>query len=262
MLPTIFNTVFPTALFNTEGIFGYNCSGFSYKSPIVRPPVLEEKNLFHSIPQEIWAKIFFDNNLRHLAMASKISRAWYDLLKNLEFWKRAIYREEAFSDKDWIHSLGEGVLDENERIQAFPSLPDNIVEILKKRNGMYFLVWIPTTLQGKTIEEFIGKKKFFKRSYFSFEGDYFSNQLKYSVDGKSYLLPKFSRLEKARWVLMTTEQGAEYAPPASWESVVSIFAEYLRMRKYEAFFGKRCIGSPSKTRWKSFEERGFQSCKI
>lgn len=201
------------------------------------------QSLITSLPEEIFLEIFSYLNLATLGTLCCVSKEWSKLASEPILWKTAIYREFAFSSKNWIECDADFVKDVDIR-QEMLSLPNNIKEELRRSafpgksiRKTHVLVRIPKGVTIKKLGEFAKK--------------YFSN----NTDGYRYILPRIANelgddpANASAWLLMTKnilsgsrskryrqqknaiaefakKTGVPYQVPTILEAVTCIFATY------------------------------------
>ena len=195
-------------------------------------------NIFKiSVPEEISLSILQQLNLRDLETFCCVSKAWNKIGSHPYLAKNLIFNEFAFGPSHWNTYYGENTISEEVAANAFLLLPDNINEILKSFSLVFpgarimdthVLTWIPKAL----------------------------NEQVFNIDLISQLLIGLPGLNaiKSGWVLMTkrvipesinksytiqkrllqnlNKSGlTDYAVPTLAETVVCIYAEYLRSKR-------------------------------
>ena len=117
------------------------------------------------IPPEVVVHIFSYLNLHELGVSRSVSKSWNEFASTPILWQSAIYREIAFSSKNWAEWNADLVNDVDMR-QEMLSLPKNIAEELRRSafpgksiGETHVLVRMPKGLTIKKLGE-LAKKYF------------------------------------------------------------------------------------------------------
>lgn len=102
---------------------------FPYKVDLTNHP---HQNLWNRIPNELLMIIFSELNLASLGVCSRVCKRWRLILTEPNIWKPAIYREIAIGKDVWIKHFGPDAIDAEDCQNEFSSLPDDIVNIIKR----------------------------------------------------------------------------------------------------------------------------------
>jgi hypothetical protein len=209
------------------------------------------KDPFEIIPQEIVIfKIFSNLNLSELAVSRCISKRWNTFASTPTLWKVAIYREIAFSSKNW-GLWNEDIVKGIDFAREYLSFPDNIVEELryshqafpeKRIRETHVLVRMPKGLTLKKLEQFVKKYFSSNSALLTYDGPGVVDSLEDKPIGESF------------WLLMTTKEiegtrnknyimqknivaelaktaRVSYDIPTTLEAATCILAEYARSQK-------------------------------
>lgn len=212
-------------------------------APINNRPKGED--FFAIIPPEIVVcHIFSYLSLHELGVISSVSKSWNEIASTPILWQSAVYREIAFSSKNWAQLMCVDLVKDVDLRQEMLSLPKNIREELrcsafpgKNIKETHVLVRMPKGLTIKKLGE-IAKKYFPK-----------------SNDRRNIRPPIVDALgdkptEESVWLLMTKDvlsgsRGKNYSQqktivakfaktaqvPTTLEATTCIFAEYYRSAK-------------------------------
>jgi hypothetical protein len=111
-----------------------------YKNQEVRSLSNDSPKIFSEVcenfPQEIVERIFDEFNLSDLGVCSQVNKNWNNYIIAWDFWRRAIYREYAFTSVDWAKwdpELVKGIDLKEEML----SLPENIVDELRRSHKAF-----------------------------------------------------------------------------------------------------------------------------
>lgn len=228
--------------------------GFKKETHLINPlaQVIDHtaKDPVTIIPAEIVLEIFSYLNHHDLGVCRSVSRKWLKLADTPNLWKEAIYREIAFTSKDWVKVDKDIVKDVDFSKEAL-SFPDNIVEELrlshkafprKSIRQSHVLVIKPKGLTINKIGELL--KKYFPNNADGYS--YISKSVADELGGKSS--------DESVWLLMTTHvlEGTRnksfqkqkeivknfasktkvpYKDPTTLDALICILAEYFRTKK-------------------------------
>lgn len=154
-------------------------------------------------PKEMIEEIFSHLTLKDIRNCCLVCKNWKKIASNPLIWKKAIYKEIAFSNEKWIRHFGKDIIEVEDNAEEFKSLPDDIASELKtiyeifeeKERRPYMLVRIPKTLKGTTSLTSLGE--LLKRHFPKNENGYkylWAELLSKKID---------LSIEKSYWVLMT-----------------------------------------------------------
>ncbi|CCB86379.1 putative uncharacterized protein [Parachlamydia acanthamoebae UV-7] len=196
-------------------------------------------------PEVVVNHIFSYLNLHELGVSRSVSRTWNQCASVPILWQSAIYREIAFSSKNWAEWNTDLVKDVDMR-QEMLSLPKNIAEELRRSafpgksiRETHVLVRMPKGLTIKKLGELA--KKYFPSN----------------TDGYRYIWPAIvdesgdKAVDESVWLLMTKDvlqgsrsksysqqknivaelaetTGVPYQVPTTLEAATCILAEYSR----------------------------------
>jgi F-box-like len=196
-------------------------------------------------PEVVVNHIFSYLNLHELGVSRSVSRIWNEYASTPILWQSAIYREIAFSSKNWAQWDADLVKDVNMR-QEMLSLPKNIAEELRRSafpgksiRETHVLVRMPKELTIKKLGELA--KKYFPSN----------------TDGYRYIWSAIvdelgdKPADESIWLLMTKDvlpgsrsksygqqktiidelaktTGVPYQVPTTLEAATCILAEYSR----------------------------------
>jgi hypothetical protein len=199
---------------------------------------------------KIISKIFSYLNLHELGVSSSVSKRWSTFVSRPILWQSAIYREIAFSSKNWAQ-WDENIVKDVDFTKEHLSLPENIVEELrrsykafpgKRIKETHVLVKMPKGLTIKKLGELAkkyfpsnagGYKYIWKRIVNEF-GDKPADESVWllmttkELDGtrnKNYIQQKNIVAELAKTALVP------YQVPTILEAATCILAEYSRSKK-------------------------------
>jgi hypothetical protein len=202
------------------------------------------KDLFEIFPKDVISETFSYLNLHELGVSRSVSKEWNTFVSTPTLWKAAIYREIAFSSKNWAQ-WDEDIVKGVDFTKEHLSLPENVVEELrlsynafpgKRIRETHVLVRMPKELTIKKFGE-LTKKYFPSNNGGRLDelGDKPADESVWllmttkEIDGtrnKSYIEQKNIVDELAK-----TAQ-VPYEVPTTLEAVICILAEYFHSRKY------------------------------
>lgn len=238
----------------TPGTFSSIMTGTVSISKII----FDNHSINFSLPYhpDIWNVILSKLNFKELQKCSLVSKECYKLANDPIFSKEVVFNEFCFNPSHWNKFFGCGTVLNEEIDKAFKLLPNNINEILKspclkfplKRiMDTHMLIWIPETINGKTvtINSFIELLKQQAESSESKIDIAIWNRIIQQEGGKQL---------KSGWVLMTTDiilgsrdksyfrqikliaelngnGQTNYRISKTGEAIVFIMADYLKSKK-------------------------------
>lgn len=223
--------------------------------PLIKDPTV--KNPFDVFPDEMILEIFSYLNLQDLCVCRLVNKQWSNFTNTPILWKTAIYREIAFSSKNWAQCDSE-IAEDIDILKEISTFPDNIVEELRRSYNAFpgksirqthVLVRMP---KGLTINKLANLAK----KYFPLTDNGFLKILEPII---VELGDKC--IENSVWLLMTRNviQGSidknykdqeaivdvlakkvqvPYRPPNTIEAITCMVAEYIRS-KTRLFIGIR-----------------------
>ena len=165
--------------------------------------------------------IFSYLNLHELGVSRSVSRIWNEYASTPILWQSTIYREIAFSSKNWAEWSADLVKDVNMR-QEMLSLPKNIAEELRRSafpginiRETHVLVRMPKGLTLKSLGELA--KKYF--SQYSDGYRFIWSAIVQELGDKS--------IDKSHWVLMTKDvlPGSRNKSYGEQQKIVADLAE-------------------------------------
>jgi hypothetical protein len=130
-----------------------------YKNYVTMIENFDKKDPLSVLPDELILKIFSYLNLSTLGKLCCVSKEWKRLASDDILWKKAIYKERAFGNDKWAQHFGEKVVENEDNIEEFSSLPlhDYIADCQKLKSifpdkntkNNLMLVRLPKTLNGE-----------------------------------------------------------------------------------------------------------------
>jgi hypothetical protein len=215
---------------------------------------------------DIALHIFSHLTLHELGLIKRVSKRWCEVASHPLLWKTAIYREIAFSSKDWMR-LNADFAKDTDLYKEMLSLPEDIAEELGRSasNGKHIkdthiLVIKPKGLTINTLGV-IAKQIFTIHNYGYTEIDIDKEAYSYE-DGHWFKIGSIvtsplgnQDIEKAEWLLMTKNilpgslnksfdqnvnmmselakaRGVRYEVPNVLQAATCMLAEYSRSKKY------------------------------
>ena len=212
-------------------------------------------NPFNKLPTALIVEFFSYLNLSTLGTTCCVSKEWKLLASKDRLWKKAIFDELAFGNKQWAQCFGKEIIEMEDSTEEFSSLPLDIVENYKRFHHAFpkkntkdslMLVRLPKTLNGQLT----------LKSFGELAKQYFPKNVSGYVDISADIVNTFGdkSIDKSRWVLMTTDvipgsSNQNYAVqqeivadlakkgligfevPETLEATVCILAQYFKSRK-------------------------------
>jgi len=208
------------------------------------------KDPYEIIPRELCLEIFSYLNLHELGVSSRVSKIWGSLISTPNLWRTAVYREIAFSSKDWAQ-WDENIVKGVDFTEEVLSLPENIAEELRRSYEAF---------PGKSIRETHLLVRMAKGLTINKLGELAKKYFPSNDDGYRYISTNIvnelgdKAVDESVWLLMTTEEvdgtrnksysrqknivaelakraRVPYEVPTTLEAATCILAEYSRSRK-------------------------------
>lgn len=171
-------------------------NNMSRKESQVIDPLAKDPGII--ILRDVFVKhIFSYLNLHELGVSRSVSRIWNQYASTPDVWKSTIYREIAFSSKNWADWNADLVKDVDMKEEML-SLPNNIVEVL--RNSAF---------PGQKIEETYVLVRMLKGLTIKKLGDLAKKYFPTNIDGYRDIRPEIvdelgdKPADKSIWLLMT-----------------------------------------------------------
>jgi hypothetical protein len=231
------------------GVYDFSNRKYGNKTSILAV-AQQNKEPSEILPCEIISEIFSYLNLHELGVSSRVSKRWETCASSPLLWRAAIYREIAFSSKNWAQ-WDENIVKGVDFTKEHLSLPENIVEEFrrsykafpgKRIRETHVLVRMPKGLTIKKLGELA--KKYFPSNAKGYRGvlqtiidklgDKPADESVWllmttkEVDGtrnKNYIEQKDIVAELAKTALVP------YEIPTTLEAATCILAEYSRSKK-------------------------------